>query len=322
MEASATTRLHQEVEASIGRLSTVLGWGAGYDPLHMTPLFVRSPEDIARLVWNPLCVQNLTGYLVKSPGVQPPEEGKKIGICVRGCDSRSLVALIQEKLISRENLYIIGIPCRGTVDIRRLMNESGLSNIRSVRIEKDLLIVDDANGAHNLPLERFLARRCLRCSHPNPVIHDVLLDEPVTPRTTAEDAYRDVESLEAQSLDQRRAFWSVELDRCLRCYACRNACPLCICQNRCIAETRDPRWLTQRVNLPEKFLYHFIHALHLAGRCTECGECERVCPMEIPVTLIKEKLNQITQDLLHYEAGLDPEAVPPLLTFNPAEAGI
>ncbi|NLI82249.1 MAG: 4Fe-4S ferredoxin [Deltaproteobacteria bacterium] len=300
----------------------VIGWGTGYDPLHVTPVFLRGLEDVSRLIWNPLCVQNLTGYLVKGALTPPLEEGKKIGICVRGCDSRSLVALIQEKLLSRESLHIFGIPCRGTLDVRRLMNESGLSQIRSVTIQGDHLVVQNDEEAHRFPLERFLARRCLRCRHPNPVIYDELVYQPITPRTAPEDAYRDVEAMEARSLQERHLFWSSELDRCIRCYACRNACPLCICQDRCIAETREPRWLTQRVNLPEKFLYHFIHALHLAGRCTECGECERVCPMEIPVTLIKEKLNQITRDLLHYEAGLDPEALPPLLTYNPNEAGI
>ena len=65
-----------------------------------------------------------------------------------------------------------------------------------------------------------------------------------------------------------------------------------------------------------------IHAFHLAGRCTGCGECERVCPMEIPVALVKEKLNQIVKELLDYEAGLDPEAKPPLMTFDPSELGV
>jgi formate dehydrogenase subunit beta len=202
------------------------------------------------------------------------------------------------------------------------MRELELSVIQSVSIEKRELVIEDSRGVHRLALEKVLARKCLRCRYPNPILYDALIGEPVTPEISSEDGYRDVEAIERLSLEERLGFWQKELDRCMRCYACRNACPLCVCQERCIAETRNPKWLTQRMNVSEKLLFHFIHALHLAGRCTECGECERVCPMEIPVTLMKEKLGQITRDLLGYEAGLDPEALPPLLTFDPSETGI
>ena len=322
MQPSAAKQLHEKVEAAFGELDVVVGWGNGFDPLHMTPIFISGPDEISRLTWSPLCVQNLTGYLAKGPGVQPEGGGKKIGICVKGCDSRSLVALIQEKLISRDKLYIIGFPCWGAVDWRRVMRELELSEIQSVNLEERELVIEDSRGVHRLSREKVLARKCLRCRYPNPILYDVLIGEPVAPETSSEDGYRDVEAIERLSLEERLGFWQKELDRCMRCYACRNACPLCVCQDRCIAETRDPKWLTQRMNISEKLLFHFIHALHLAGRCTECGECERVCPMEIPVTLMKEKLGQITRDLLRYEAGLDPEAVPPLLTFDPSETGI
>ncbi len=322
MFENATKQLRETVEAALPELDTVVGWGAGYDPLHMTPVFIRNAEDLSKLEWSPFCVQNLSGYLVKDPAVRAQDPSKKIGICVKGCDSRSLVALIQEKFIERKQIHVFGIPCRGTVDWRRVMKLSPLTGIQSARVEESRLVVEDANGGHTFALEDVLARKCLRCAHPNPVIHDVLIGEPVTPRVAVENSYGDVERMEEQSLEERLGFWKKELDKCLRCYACRNACPLCVCQDRCIAETREPRWLTQRVGTSEKFLFHFIHALHLAGRCTECGECERACPMEIPVTLIKEKLNKITLELMSYEAGMDPEAVPPLLTFNPGETGL
>jgi ferredoxin len=202
------------------------------------------------------------------------------------------------------------------------MSRVTVSDVRDARVEGDRFILEGLGTVHELRLEEVLARRCLRCRHPNPVIHDVLVGEPVEPRVTIDDAYRDVDALEGKTVGERLSFWQSEIDRCMRCYACRNACPLCVCQDRCIVEARDPKWLTQRMGTAEKFLFHCIHAQHLAGRCTECGECERVCPMEIPVTLMKEKLNKTLKELLNYEGGLDLEALPPLLTFDPGETGI
>jgi ferredoxin len=315
-------KLRDLVEAALPELDTVIGWGEGYDALHATPVFARGAEGLDKLVWSPFCVQNLSGYLVKTPAVEPEEKGKKIGVFVKGCDSRSVVALLQEKFITRDRLYIIGVPCKGVVDWRRVMRKKSLFGVKASRVEGEHLVVEHSGGVEKLELKEILARKCLRCLHPNPVIYDVLAGDPVSPRVEAKTAYRDVEELDLLSLEERLSFWQTELERCMRCNACRNACPLCVCQDRCIAETRDPGWLTQRMGISEKYLFHFIHALHLAGRCTECGECERVCPMEIPVTLIKEKLNLIVRDLLSYEAGIDPEAVPALLTYNPNETGI
>ena len=301
MIETVATQLHKLVEEALPELDTMIGWAACENQLSTTPIFIRDAESIQRLIWSPFCAQNLTGYLVKPPALQPVDKHKQIGICVKGCDSRSLVALIQEKFVTRDKLRIFGIPCRGTVDWRHVMRQAPLSNVRSARVDDSCLIVDDAEGGTDkLDLEKVLARKCLRCRYPNPVVYDVLVGEPAVSRITAEDIYRDVDALEKRPLEERLAFWQSELDRCMRCYACRNACPLCVCQEHCIAETRDPKWLTQRMGIPEKFLFHFIHAMHLAGRCTECGECERVCPMEIPVTLMKEKLNKIIEEMLGY----------------------
>lgn len=317
MNTNLILELQKEAERAWPELDLLIGWGAGFDELHTTPVFVRDPGGIEKLVWNPFCVQNLSGYLVKGGVVEKVKDGKKIGIFVKGCDSRSLVALLQEKLIEREKLFILGVPCRGAIDWRKLA-----SGVSAIEIEGDRVRIEKDDGTQHFALEDLLFRKCKRCRHPNPVIHDVLIGEEVAPRAGEDDLYRDVLQIEQLPLEQRLSFWQEELDRCMRCYACRNACPLCVCQDRCIAETRDPKWLTQYMDLPEKYMFHFIHAMHLAGRCTECGECERVCPMEIPVTLIKEELNKIVKELLAFEPGIDPSAVPPLLTFNPGETGI
>jgi coenzyme F420-reducing hydrogenase beta subunit len=322
MWEDVTQKLHEALRDIMPKVDAVLGWERGFNPLRVKPVVVSKESDISRLVWNPFCVQNLTGYLVKNPAVVS-KEGKKIAVCVKGCDSRSLVALIQEHFLSRDKLFIIGIPCHGTVDWRLVMKRIGkTATIYSARIDGGILTVEHSSGSEEMPLESVLLRRCLRCAYPNPVIYDVIIGETVTPRIEKNELYKDVTSFEQKSLDERREFWMETLSRCIRCYACRNACPLCICQDWCIAERRDPKWVTQKPTLKDIFIFHGIHALHLAGRCTECGECERVCPMEIPVMFIKEKLNEINLRLFSYEAGLDPGAVPPLLTFSPHETGV
>lgn len=320
---STTEALVQIFEPVFQDLSIVIGWEGGHDASRATPAFIRKREDLGRLLWTPLCVQNLTNFLVKDRRIIPAGENKRIGVCVKGCDSRSLVALIQEGFLERERLFVVGIPCEGTVDWRRVKRSwPSIDQVKAVRIEGAGVVVETEADSRVFALEEALERRCLRCRTPNPLIHDAILWPEVVPRVTGDGAYGDVAKLEEGSLEDRLEFWQEEIGRCIRCYACRNACPLCVCQDRCIAETRSPKWLTQQCGTTEKFFFHMIHAFHLAGRCTECGECERVCPMEIPVTLLKEKLNQVVKDLLQYEAGLDPLAKPPLLTFDPAETGL
>lgn len=322
MWSELTENLRKVVQEIMPQVEAVVGWERGFNELRAKPVVIRRDADISKLIWNPFCVQNLSGYLVKRPAVQPLE-GKKIAICVKGCDSRSLVALIQEQFLDRDKLFIIGIPCTGTIDWRKVAKRIGQSvTIHGTSVNNGLLRVEHSEGATEITLQEVLLRRCLRCVYPNPVIFDVMVGKTVDSRVDKGRLYEDVKSFEEKSVDERRKFWMETLSRCIRCYACRNACPLCICQDWCIAERRDPKWVTQKPRLKDILIFHAIHAIHLAGRCTECGECERVCPMEIPVMFIKEKLNESTYRLFSYEAGVDPSSVPPLLTFSPHETGI
>ena len=93
---------------------------------------------------------------------------------------------------------------------------------------------------------------------------------------------------------ERFAFWQGELSKCIRCNACRNVCPACSC-NKCVFDS-DRFDTAQKANSDsfEEQMFHIIRAFHVAGRCTDCGECSRVCPQGIPVHLF---YRQIIKDI-------------------------
>ncbi|KAF4531318.1 hypothetical protein B566_EDAN019422, partial [Ephemera danica] len=166
-----------------------------------------------------------------------------------------------------------------------------------------------------------LNHKCRRCKYPNAVFSDTFVGTPANP-PAGEDNYADLAAFEALPLEERMAFWEKEMSRCIRCYACRNACPLCVCRDHCIATSREPQWVTQADGIKDKLFFQIIHATHLAGRCTGCGECQRACPVGIPVLLLKRSLSRSVEALFEYQAGVDPKATPPLQTFTIEEPRI
>ncbi|NLW36676.1 4Fe-4S dicluster domain-containing protein [Syntrophorhabdus aromaticivorans] len=308
-------KLKNVISEVLKDVDVVIGYKEGFDKLHATPCFITKPEQIDQIILNPLCVQNLASYL--------PSLKKKVGVVVKGCDSRTIVQYMQEGLINRENVVVIGIPCTGIVSVKKVLSKINHQPIVDVIFgDGSTVIVKTQAGEEKLSISDVSPDKCRTCLYPTPVIHDHLAGDPVRSDKKPEDVYKDVEDLSAMSLEERRAYWEKEFDRCIRCYACRNACPMCICQDSCIAESREPHWISQKSNLTEKFMFHMIHALHLAGRCVECGECERACPMGIPVNMLKKKINHDMKELFDYQPGVNPEDKPPMFTFNVEEKKI
>jgi ferredoxin len=299
--------LREAIRAKLPDLDLVLAW-SGEDPLRGAPLFVRKEEDLERLAAPALCVTNPATHLYSL-------RSKRVGLVVKGCDSRSVIQLLQEKLIARESLYIIGMPCDGVLDAAKIQREiPDAGRAKALRVEAGVVRVTTEDKEYELDLDAMLADRCHRCRYPNPLIYDTLVGEAILvgeipPHPDPLDAF------EALSLDERHEFWMETMRLCIRCYACRNACPLCVCRAHCLADSRSPHWLTLETNVSQKWFFQIMHSLHLAGRCTECGECERACPMGLPILLMRRKLNREIKELFGYEAGIDPTAVPPLATF-------
>jgi len=100
-----------------------------------------------------------------------------------------------------------------------------------------------------------------------------------------------LEQLEAMTREERWKFWTDQFSACIKCYACRAVCPMCYCP-QCTVECNQPQWIKTSSETTGNLEWHTMRAMHLAGRCINCGECGRVCPAGIPVHLLTVKMNQ------------------------------
>jgi len=295
-----------------GRISHFIGYEAGSDSLRVTPCFLKSGQAVSRLVWNPLCANNLAKYLLDLREV----EGK-VGILVKGCDSRSVVELLKENQIERDKVFIVGLPCSGIVDRKKLLTVLGISpgDVVAVEDDGDAFLVTTKEGKRMVKKEQVLRGECLVCRYPTPVIYDALLGEAIPSLPWVRDDYSLVKELEELSVEEKARYWNKELSQCIRCYACRNICPVCNCPE-CIFDKKAPRWLSKANNISESLVYHLIRAFHVAGKCVDCGECERACPMGIPLRGLNKKVEKDLLELFGYTAGIDVEQQPPLTKYQ------
>ncbi|OYT26672.1 MAG: hypothetical protein B6U97_03340 [Candidatus Altiarchaeales archaeon ex4484_96] len=153
-------------------------------------------------------------------------------------------------------------------------------------------------------------RSCSVCTHRNPVVYDGFLGKLVEEKPRLKD-----DELGLGSRDERMSYWSKQFSRCISCMACRNVCPMCYCKE-CVLEKKDPEWVARGGDISDIFVYHAIKAMHMAGRCVECGECERACPVDIPLMHLYSRVCRDVEQLFGVEAGMDENDKPPLSVFD------
>lgn len=291
------------------RVDTVIGFRKGTIPFMNEPFLVKSIDQVDQLYWDSNCGVNLANYLPKRP--------ERIAIVAKGCDSRNIVVHILENQIKREQLHILGAPCHGMLDKRRIVAE--LKGKEPLHAEEADGKVQVSGKGFEITLDREsnLQENCAICIHRNPVIYDELLGEPVKEQENV-DRYPDVRKVEAMSSEERWKYFDELIAPCIRCYACRNACPLCYCPT-CFVEESRPQWVGKSIDPTDTRTFHFLRAFHVAGRCTDCGSCERSCPVGIKVRQFTKKLEKEVKDLYGYEAGLKMEEPPPLDTYKPGD---
>lgn len=290
-----------------GKVQKVVGWRKGLFDYDVTPSVFTSAEDLENnFVFNEFCGANLSKYLVKitreieikksttrmnntmakqrDPNAQDAPIPSEVALVfLKPNDTYSFTQLLKENRITRDDVYAIGVPCQDTL-----------------------------KGAEP----------CGNCAGKKPVSCDEYIG--VDPNAeVAQNTARmaEVEKFEAMSEAERFAFWQNEFSRCIRCNACRDICPACTCE-KCVFDN-NALYTSQKVAETsfEESLYHIIRAWHVAGRCTDCGECSRVCPENIPLHLINRKyIKDINEIYGEYQAGSDLETKAPMQSFKEDDA--
>ncbi len=174
-------------------------------------------------------------------------------------------------------------------------------------------MVESKSGSFTLEKTTLLHESCARCIHPNPISADIVIGELLPegdPPWHVSRLY-----LCRPHLQERYAWFRQEAERCIRCYACREACPMCYCEE-CFVDHVSPRWTESGTTPAGMQGWHIVRAFHQTGRCTSCGACERACPMDIKMTYLTEKLNQDMRQKYNFEVGLDTETPPPFSTIT------
>ncbi|MCB2189704.1 MAG: 4Fe-4S ferredoxin [Deltaproteobacteria bacterium] len=290
-----------------GKVKCVIGFKKGTVPMRDVPYFAYTPEEAENLTWSSFCANNLANFTIRREG--------NFAVCAQGCASRNLVGLIKENQYPRESVYVIGVPCLGMVDRRKVAEAVGQKEITEVTEAGEEITVKGPGYEQKLVRKELLRANCLTCQHRNPVIADELVAEKVD-ETMGGNIEEMASPWDKLSSEERWAAFEDTIKDCIRCNACRDACPLCYC-HVCFVDEAMPQWCGKTQDEADVATFHILRAFHCAGRCTDCGACESACPVGIKMRRLTSKIEKDVRSLYGYEPGIDLKAEPPMNVYRP-----
>ena len=302
-----------------GEVARVLGWRKGENAWDPEPAFFETAEALNEFVYNGFCGANLSKYMIEASKL----EGKTL-VFLKPCDSYSFQQLMKEHRVDREKAYIVAVGCKGKLSVNKI-DAAGILDIEGAGYPDaaETLTVKTLYGDKTVSYKEAMLERCHVCKGKEHVVFDEQLGESAD--TVDAERFAEVEKIEAMSPEEKFAYFQSELSKCIRCNACRNVCPACSCRKCVFDSTKfDSAQKANTTSFEEK-MFHIIRAFHVAGRCTDCGECSRVCPQGIPLHLFNRKFIKDINELYgEYQAGADLETKAPLTsyTMDDAEPGV
>ena len=296
-----------------GEVARVVGWKKGdfcFDP---SPATFETVEELNDFVYDWFCGANLSKYLIAIS----KKEGKT-AVFLKPCDTYSFNQLVKEHRINREKIHVIAIECLAKLDVEKI-KAKGATAITGVEVVDKDVKVSTAYGEETYYKPEVVLTKCATCNKTHQAKdEEIILHE--RPQREV-NRFEEVEKLEAMTADERFAFWKEQLSKCIRCNACRNVCPACSCL-KCVFDNPQSG-ISAKANDSEfeEKLFHVIRAFHVSGRCTDCGECSRVCPQNIPLHLLNRKfIKDIDGFYGEYQAGETTDGKTPLTSYTEADA--
>jgi formate dehydrogenase subunit beta len=262
---------------SDNKLDVLIGHTEGTLPFRSRPCFVYGADEAQELVWNRYCSNNLAVYLPGLFKVSPRQREQKppprVGIVAKGCEIRSIMNLAQENQIVLDNVTIIGMPCQG------------------------MLVASKAERNREANEEDLLVEACVECAIPIAEGADIVIEGEARQPYTG--SVSRVKAFSARPAEERWRYFEKELAKCIKCYACRQACPNCYCPV-CFAEQAKPRWTAPGNDSADIMLYHIGRIFHQAGRCVNCDACVQACPVGIDLRTLTQKVTEDVMELFDY----------------------